>query len=257
MSRLTASLLLIASPGLAISPQSLVKAGVGGNPSFMVGVGFGANHRVAPIDKTCQGTLVARRGSRCTFVTAAHCLYGNSASPVPRFIHTPDFGVLTEFQVALRGDFVRREADDLAAVHFEQGCDARADKIVVPVGTLPPGPVNQEGLPIEAFAASAAYRRVFAGFLPAEYLPSRRLLSISLGSRLVVDGERQSEATYSGDSGGGLFLRDPRTSALSIVGVLSLGVYTGLNALAPPSQDQGASESVFVVDPDWIRRQAR
>lgn len=254
MGRTACAIFFITTSVFAISPESLIKSGVGGNPSFMIGLGYGTNPRVAPIEKICQGTLVGRQGGRCSFITAAHCLYGSPYQPVPRFIHTGDFGVLTDFEVVRRGDFTRRDADDLAVVHFTRNCTASADRLVVPVGALPPSPVSPDGVPIEVFAASAAYRQIFAGFLPAKYFPTRNVLSLTLGSNLVVDGERRSEATYSGDSGGGLFLRNERTRALEIVGVLSMGLFTAQTGF---SADTGARESIFVVDPDWIKRQAR
>ena len=232
-------------------------AGTGGNPSFEIAVGYGLQTESKYSTSACQATLVHvdPNEGKCTMVTAAHCV-ADEGEQRPTFIRTADFGVITNFYIHFKGDPNEKTENDLATVHFTDGCGPDRVTQVIPLSNTPAEGVDKLGLPIPSFSASRAFRTLFAGFLPGNYRQDQKVVRITLSGGDVA-GKDQTFATYSGDSGGGLFLKNPSTDELELLGVLSMGVYFAekKNGIIP--DNQGSVESVYVFDTPWIERSFR
>ncbi len=244
-----ASLLLSLSYGEALrGPNALSQ-----NPSFEIGVNFSQRQRLES-DGACQATLIqrtpSRSGSRCTFITAAHCLsvpgWGSPAQIISR-----ETGTLSDFQIVFRGDYQSHSEEDVALVHFEQGCSADLDGMIMPLGDLPETSVDSQGMPLQVFQASRTFGRLFSGSLSSKYHPSKKLLTVLLGHG-QVNGLVQSFAVFPGDSGGGVFLQN-RSGQLELIGVLSMGIYHQKVASHQELESTGAVENAFVSDMAWVQ----
>lgn len=237
---------------------SLAPAGKGGNPSFQIGVGFDKPGAPATIEWSCQATLVAHRkeGKQwvCSMVTAAHCVQADSGKHTGQTFFTADFGKLRQPQVVVKPG-IAIGAEDIAVVHFE--CAESARNLLVPIADPPSKPTDAMGLPVMTYAASAAFSTLFSATLPSNYSPEKGTIDMQLGAG-EINGVRQTYATYSGDSGGGLFIREKKSGELMLIGVTSAGIHMLDKPLAGDEgipHEKGSDMTVFASDVSWIRAQ--
>ncbi len=239
---------------------TLFPAKTNGNPSFQIGVGFN-DPATSQAEHTCQATLINHVkksiGWGCSIVTAAHCVLDESRKNLATTFFTADFGVIKNPSIKVKGrDLVG--GNDIAVVHFSSSaCSEKAKELLVEVGNLPAGPTDRMGVPILAFVASATFSTVFSMVLPSNYTPTSGVIEGPLGSG-DINGVRQTFATYTGDSGGGVFLRKNAASDYSLIGVISEGVhYIGprLKRGAEIEHSMGSDKTVFVSDVGWVRDQ--